>query len=151
MLPLILEFTAVMKRKILPKRLRGKNYYQSVSKKLLKERKITREFETRLASLTLEEIISLKLELAAKNVGGKLYGFPVWKASTLIIKDSLIKFALSATNSHREAAGLLGITIAELKRFIKKYKVNDYFLCCCSSLYRKLLLVYLTMNQRKGW
>ena len=116
-----------MREKKLPKRLRGKNYYQSVSKKLRENRKINPEFEVRLASLTLEELIALKLELAAKNVRGKLYGFPIWNTSTYIIKDSLIKFALSATNSHREAANLLDINVSELKKFIKKYKVNEYF------------------------
>ena len=99
-----------MREKKLPKRLRGKNYYQSVSKKLRKDKKTNPEFEVRLASLTLEEIISLKLELAAKNVKGKLYGFPIWNTTNLIIKDSLIKFALSATNSHSEAANLRGLT-----------------------------------------
>ena len=116
-----------MREKKLPKRLRGKNYYESISKKLSNEKKINAEFEVRLASLKLEEIIALKLELSAKNVRGKLYGYPIWNTSTYIIKDSLIKFALSATNSHREAANMLGITISELKRFIKKYKVNEYF------------------------
>lgn len=116
-----------MREKKLPKRLRGKNYYQSVSKRLRNEKKIDPEFEVKLASLKLEELIALKLELAAKNVKGKLYGFPIWNTSTYIIKDSLIKFALSATNSHREAANMLGINISELKKFIKKYKVNEYF------------------------
>mgnify|MGYP001177203457 CR=1 FL=1 len=116
-----------MREKKLPKRLRGRNYYQSISKNLRNERKINPEFEARLASLNLEEIIALKLELTAKTVGGKLYGFPIWNTSTFIIKDALIKFALSATNSHREAANMLGISQVELKRFIKKYKVNEYF------------------------
>jgi hypothetical protein len=65
----------------LPSRLRGKNYYQSISKKLLKEKKITSEFKVMLASLTLEELISLKLETAAETVNGKLYGFPILKNS----------------------------------------------------------------------
>lgn len=117
----------VMREKKLPKRLRGRNYYQSVSKKLKEQKKINTEFEVRISSLTLEEIISLKLELAAKNLKGKLYGFPIWNTSTYIIKDALIKFALSTTSSHKEAASVLGITISDLKRFIKKYKVNDYF------------------------
>ena len=110
-----------------PKRLRGKNYYQSISKKLSKEQKITPEFEVMFSSLKLEEIIALKLELAAKAINGKLYGFPVWNSTNLIVKDSLIKFALSATVSHKEAASLLGISVSELKRFIKKYKINEYF------------------------
>ncbi len=110
----------------LPSRLRGKNYYQSISKKLLKEKKITSEFRVMLASLTLEELISLKLETAAETVNGKLYGFPIWNKASVIIKDALIKFALSATNSHKEAANLLGITQSNLKKFIKNNKINDY-------------------------
>jgi len=116
-----------MREKKLPKRFRGRNYYQSVSKKLLEEKKITSEFEVRLASLKLEEIIALKLELASRNLRGKLYGFPIWNVSSYIIKDSLIKYALSATSTHKEAANMLGITISDLKKFIKKYKVNEYF------------------------
>ena len=104
----------------LPQRLRGRNYYQSISKKLLKEKKITHDFKVMLASLTLEELITLKLESAAENVNGKLYGFPIWNSATLMIKDTLIKFALSATSSHKEAANLLGITQSNLKKFIKK-------------------------------
>ena len=115
-----------MNERKIPKRLRGKNYYQSISKKLLKEKKTSNEFELMLASLKLEELIALKLELAARNVKGKLFGFPIWNTTNLIVKDSLIKFALSATNSHKEAANLLGITPLDLKRFIKKYQVNEY-------------------------
>ena len=116
-----------MNERKIPKRRRGKNYYQSISKKLLKEKKINPQFEFMLAGLKLEELIALKLELSAKNVKGKLFGFPIWNTSSLMIKDSLIKFALSATNSHKEAANILGITPLDLKRFIKKYQVNEYF------------------------
>ncbi|OUW11029.1 MAG: hypothetical protein CBD26_03835 [Candidatus Pelagibacter sp. TMED166] len=103
----------------------GRNHYQSISKKLFSENKINKEFEARLNLLTLEELISLKLENSAKLVNGKLFGFPIWKTSNLIFKDSLIKFALSATKSHKEAANLLGLTLQELKIFIRKYKVNE--------------------------
>ena len=128
MLPYFHEFVnKYMNQRKINKRLRGKNYHQSVSRILKEKQKISPEFEVMLASLTLEEIISLKLELAAKAVRGKLYGFPIWNTSNLIIKDALIKFALSATNSHKEAANVLGISISELKRFIKKYNINEYF------------------------
>ena len=103
----------------------GRNHYQSISKKLFSENKINKEFEARLNLLTLEELISLKLENSAKLVNGKLFGFAIWKTSNLIFKDSLIKFALSATKSHKEAANLLGLTLQELKIFIRKYKVNE--------------------------
>ena len=41
----------------------GKNKNYSISKKLRKDRKSNEEFEIMLGSLTLEELIALKLEL----------------------------------------------------------------------------------------
>ena len=41
----------------------GKNQYYSVVNKLKKEEKITEEFEVMLSSLSLEEVIAIKLEL----------------------------------------------------------------------------------------
>ena len=84
------------------------------------------ELEILIRSITIEDLIALKLELAAEHVKGKLYGFPIWNSTKFIIKDSLIKFALSATNTHKEAAGILGLNLSDLKRFIKLNKLNDY-------------------------
>ena len=106
------------------KRLRGRNYNQSLLRKLKKENKISRELETLISNLTLEDLISLKLEIAAKAVRGKLYGFPLMDTSKQIIKEALLKFALSASSSHKNAASILGISLAELKRYIKKYEIN---------------------------
>ena len=44
------------------KKLSGKNRYYSLKKKLRRENKITDEFEVMLNSLSLEEVIGLKLE-----------------------------------------------------------------------------------------
>ena len=51
------------------KRLRGRNYNQSLLRKLRKEEKINKKLENLLSELTLEEIISIKLELASESVG----------------------------------------------------------------------------------
>ena len=117
----------VMINKKIPEYNKGRNHYQSISKKLRKDNKIDTNFEVKFSSLTLEEIIALKLELSASMVRGKLFGLPIAANINTLVKDSLIKFALSATNSHKEAASLLGLSVAELKRFIKKYRVNEYF------------------------
>jgi len=102
----------------------GRNKYQSIKKSLNLES--NRELENLIRSITLENLIALKLEIAAEDVGGKLYGFPIWNSTKFIIKDSLIKFALSSTNTHREAANLLGITVAEMRNFIKSSNLNDF-------------------------
>ena len=41
-----------------------------------------------------------------------------------IIKDSLLKFALSSTKSQKEAAAVLGITVGELRNFCRKHEVS---------------------------
>ena len=55
-----------------------KNY--SFIFKMKKEKKINDQFLNLLSSLTLEEIIALKLELSIQLVKHKFYNFPIWKA-----------------------------------------------------------------------
>ena len=76
---------------------KGRNKNHSVSNKLRKENKVTDEFEVMLNNLSLEELIALKLELAAKAAGGMLYGLPIWYSMQHIIKDAVLKYAYSAT------------------------------------------------------
>ena len=68
----------------------GTNKNYSVSKVLREKKKITDEFEDMLNNLNLEEVISLKLELAAKSSGSKMYGIPIYKYLDLIVKDAII-------------------------------------------------------------
>ena len=70
--------------KNMKKRNAGKNRYYSISKKLRREGKSSEEFEILFNSLSLEEVIGLKLELASK-----LEDAP-WPAT----KDELIDFAI---------------------------------------------------------
>ena len=102
-----------------------KNY--SFSRKLIKDGRIIPEFEVMLSSLSLEEVIGLKLELAAKSAGGMLYGLPLWRSLPSIIKDAVIKFAISSTKTKLEAARVLGINKVHLFKIIKQYEVEDYF------------------------
>ena len=76
---------------------KGKNEAHSFCRKLRSEGRSNNEFEARLSELSLEEVIGLKLELSTKELNGKLYGFPVWQSMPDIIKDAIVKYALSAT------------------------------------------------------
>ena len=67
----------------------------SLRKKLRKQKRIDFEFETKLNQLSLEEIISLKLNLIYDSVGDKVYGFHIFKNLDHLIKESIIKFTLS--------------------------------------------------------
>ena len=102
----------------------GKNDTYSISKKLQKDNRTTDEFEIMINSLTLEEVIALKLELSTRSLRGKFYGFPIWKSLPELTRDAVLKYALSATRSKKEAARFLGISVSELNKNLKIYKNN---------------------------
>lgn len=105
----------------------GKNRYYSVAKKLRRENKTSPEFEVMLNTLSLEEVIALKLELAAQASGSPLYGVPIWKNTLFIVRDAVIKYALSATRTKREAARFLGMDESSFWRKQKHYQTESFF------------------------
>ncbi len=109
------------------KKLYGANKDYSISRKLRNEGKTNDQFEITLGSLSLEELIALKLELASKSVGGKLYGLPLWYSLPEITKDAVLKYSLSAARTKMEAARFLGVNKEYFYRLLKKYNVNSYF------------------------
>tara|TARA_R100001082_G_scaffold69516_3_gene39456 strand:+ start:1548 stop:1922 length:375 start_codon:yes stop_codon:yes gene_type:complete len=103
---------------------KGRNNEYSLRKKLKKEKKITDDFEIMLSSLTLEEIIGLRLELASLYINNKLYNFPIYKSIKYITKEACLRFALSATRTYGDAASFLGINESDLRKEIKKFKID---------------------------
>ena len=95
----------------------------NLKKKLLKKNVIDEIFCHQLHRLSLEEIISLKLQLAAEEVRGKLFGFPLTKFVSNIVKEALITFALTSSSSFREAAKILGLSHVELYNYNKKHNI----------------------------
>jgi phosphoribosylaminoimidazole carboxylase (NCAIR synthetase) len=102
--------------------------YYSISNKLKSENKIDEKFEIILSSLTLEEIIGLRLELASKVVNYKLYGTNIWNSIPNIVQDGVLKYAYSAARTKGEMASFLGINKTNLKRLLKKYDITNYFI-----------------------
>ena len=101
--------------------------YYSIANKLKSENKIDEKFEVMLSSLTLEEIIALRLELAAKAVNYKLYGANIWQNLPNIVQESVLKYAYSAARTKGEIASFLGINKSSLKKLLKKYDITNYF------------------------
>ena len=97
----------------------------SLKKDLLKKDLIDNKFCNQLNRLTLEDLISLKLEISSETVKGKLMGFPIVKFVNDITREAIIKFALSVTGSYRAAAKILGMSHAEIYNFVKKHKIGD--------------------------
>lgn len=107
----------------------GKNKYFSISRKLKTENKLTPEMEILFHSLSLEDVIALKLELSSKlSFNHKIYGLPIWHSLIYIVKDAILKYALSATSSKKEAASFLGLKQIDIIRLTNIFKSDNYFI-----------------------
>ena len=109
------------------RKVQGKNQYYSISKKLRKESNLNDELETMFNKLSLEEVIALKLELAAKASGGYIYGMPIWRSLKYIVESAVLKFALSTTRTRLEAARFLGLNKREYNKINRIYNIESYF------------------------
>jgi DNA-binding protein Fis len=97
--------------------------YNSILKEIDK-RFTNKDFKFILSNLTLEEIITAKLELSARSLNGKLFGYLIYKNVQHITKESLVRFALRFCNSQEKAANMLGLSVQEFKSYIRKHKLN---------------------------
>ena len=100
---------------------------KSVINKLKDQNLINDSILVCLNNLTLEDIIAIKLELSANYLNNRPFGFDMWRKSGYIIKEAFLKFALSTTNSKKDAARFLGLTYSDFKKAIRKYKVTNFF------------------------
>ena len=103
---------------------KGKNSEYSLRNKLKRDKKITDEFEVMLSTLTLEEIIGLRLELASSYINNKLYNLNIYKSIWYMTKEAVIMFALSSTRTMKDAASLLGLKESDFRRELKKYQID---------------------------
>ena len=100
---------------------------KSVIIRLKDQNKVNDNLLTCINNLSIEDLIAIKFELSASHINNRLYGFDIWHRSNYIIKEAIIKFAISATKSKKDAARFLGLTYQEFARISKKYKVEKYF------------------------
>ena len=100
---------------------------KSIIKKLKDQNKINDSLLVCVSSLSLEELIGLKFELSAEHINNRLYGFDIWRKTSYIVKDAVLKFAISTTKSKKDAARFLGITAQEFQKVCRNYKIDDYF------------------------
>ena len=103
---------------------RGKNDHYSFRNKLKKEKKLNDSFESILNTLTLEEIIALKLELSSSYINNRLYNIPIYYNLIYIVREAVLNYALSATRTKADAARFLGIDESTFKSELKKFNIS---------------------------
>lgn len=99
---------------------------KSIAFKLRQEGKSNLQFEHQVNNLTIEELLTLKLELSAKYVfGGKFYLFSLWDSLEDILRDTLFKFAETISENENQARMLLGMRYKKYKKYKKLYGFKD--------------------------
>ena len=101
--------------------------YYSISSKLKSEGKTNEAFEVMLNNLHLEDIIALKLELSARMVKNKLYGFNIWNNIMNITREAVFKFAIAVTNTESDCLRLLNMNHFDYVKYYKMYQIERYF------------------------
>jgi len=88
---------------------------------LKRDGRVSEEFLNVVSDLTLEELISVKLELSAKMFNGKLYNFPLWYNLPYIIRESLLNFVNRNCKTKVDMSNTLGIPYEQFIQIYKKY------------------------------
>jgi len=99
----------------------------SIIRKLRKEGNLPEEMEIFISNLSLEDLIALKLEIASRPISGKLYGIPIWKSIPFIVRDAVLKTAVSVCKTKVDAANLLGMDVDKMNNLLKKYNTISFF------------------------
>ena len=101
--------------------------YKSIINKLLNNNKINESTLTFIDSLSLEDLIALKLELSSRHINNKMYGLNIWSGTINIVREAILKFSVGATTSKVDAARFLGISYKDLLQLLKEYELWEYF------------------------
>jgi len=102
-----------------------KNY--SIIRKLRKKGKLSEEMEIFVSNLSIEDLIALKLEISSKPVNGRLFGIPIWKSIPFIVRDAVLKTAISVCKTKVDAANMIGMDVDKMDNLLKKYNTIDFF------------------------
>ena len=109
------------------KRLQGKQARYSLIRKLRKNKKTSEEFESMLSALSLEEIIGLKLELAARAIDSRLFGLALWIGMPYIVHEAVFKYAVSSTRTKLECMNFIGMKNQQFYNLWNRYQIDSYF------------------------
>ena len=96
----------------------------SIISKLKDQNKLSDHMIACINNLTLEDLISVKLELSTNLLNHRLYGLDIWNKMPNITKEAVLNFSLAVTKNKTDAARFLGITQQNFRRACKTYKIE---------------------------
>ena len=97
--------------------------YKNYSKisELKKMNKIDDQFVFYIESLSLEDLIAIKIESVTRNLNFKFFNFPLWKSFHTITSEALITAVFGIASNNSEAARILGIDLKQYKNYLSKF------------------------------
>mgnify|MGYP003134202396 FL=1 len=107
--------------------MKSKTKHKSLINKLKDNNLVSDDLLVLVNNMSLEDIIALKLELSSRIVKNRFYGFDVWRNSKFIVQEAILKFAISATESKKDAARFLGLNYHTFLKLTKKYEIQKFF------------------------
>ena len=97
----------------------------SILKSLRGKKRITKDVETLVSALTIEELVQLKLEITAINLEGQPYGFKIWQKLPSMVKHGVYQFAKHHFKTQTAAARFLGVSLETWKNLRKDPNYNE--------------------------
>lgn len=98
-------------------------YYKNYSKisELKKLNKIDDQFVFYVETLSLEDLISIKLETTMRNLNFKFFNFPLWKTTHKIVSEALVNSIINIASNNSEAARLLGLDLRQYRNYLAEF------------------------------
>ena len=94
----------------------------STINKLKDQNKVNDQLLVSINKLSLEELIAIKLELSSQYVNNRLYGLDIWRRTSYIVRDGILKFSLFVAKFKKNEARFLGLTYFDYMKHLKKYQ-----------------------------
>jgi len=96
----------------------------SIIRELKQSERINNDFLFYLDNLSLEDIISVKLELSFKSFKSRLVGLDFLDNLQELVEKSILQYALSISDTYRELAYIVGVTsLAALQGKLRKFNL----------------------------
>jgi hypothetical protein len=92
-----------------------------VIEELKKQNKINDLFEIMLANISFEDLLAVKLASISRTAGQPIDGLPIIKSLYYMVREGVLKYAISVTDSKIRAARLLGM---KRKSFLELLKIH---------------------------
>jgi hypothetical protein len=101
------------------KEINYKNYSKLSELKSLN--KIDDQFVLYVQSLSLEELLTIKLETMMQNLNFKFFNFPLYKSFHTIVTEALFNAVFGIASNNSEAARILGLDLKQYKNYLSKF------------------------------